>query len=142
MIIVAQPKKLLELGNIRRVRPRSNSIYLVPLHLYSRSIQNIPKKLHLLEQQCTLVGAKVQLVCSQTRKHSIQCSFVFHNSLTKDEQIIQVDHYASVQQIKEHCVHHTLEGTWCILKSKWHNIELEGTISTGKSSLIPILRSN
>ena len=75
-------------------------------------------------------------------KDIIQCFLMLFNSLTKKQQIIQVNHYTSIQEVKKDNIYNILKGSGCILKAKMHQINLKGPITTCTSCLIPIFRSN
>lgn len=56
----------------------------------------MPKELHTLEQQSTLICSQVELMLGQTSKDGIQSFPMLFNSFAEDQDIIQVDHNATI----------------------------------------------
>ncbi len=54
--------------------------------------------------------------------------------LTINQYVIQVQKDTIVQQLKEHLVHHTLEGCWSITEAKRHHCKLVLAIPGAKRS--------
>ena len=54
---------------------------------------------------------------------------------TEYEDIVDINHDEFIQILSENIIHHPLEGTWGVCKSKWHNQKLEGTIYLSNAGL-------
>jgi len=47
-------------------------------------------------------------------------ALVLHDVVRVNQDVVQVDYYAHIQEIGEYIVHKALEGGWSIRQSEWH----------------------
>ena len=81
----------------------------------------------------------MQLKLLQQSKNLLQQHIVLLNSLTVNQDIIQVNNNTLVQKIKQHMVHDPLKCARCICQPKWHYLEFKSPISAAKCGLVAVL---
>ena len=56
----------------------------------------------------------VQSRFSESFQHFFDVAPVLRDIVGVDEDVIQVDHYAHIQEVREHIIHEALEGNWSV----------------------------
>jgi hypothetical protein len=85
-----------------------------------------------------------QLVLSQSRENQFHVLQVVFGDSTEYENIVDINHEEVIQIFPENIIHHCLEGTGGIFKSKMHYQKLKQSISRSNASLwdIGVLNPN
>ena len=79
------------------------------------------QQLCLLQEQSALRFLQTQLGVRQPAEDFGQSSPMLVPSLTEHENVVQIDHYIVVQQIKEHMIHSSLKGCRRIAETHRHD---------------------
>jgi len=67
---------------------------------------------------------------------------VLCNVIGVNQDVIQVNYYAHVKEVREYIVYETLEGSWSISQSKWYYWPFEGSIVGPEGGFLFISFSN
>jgi len=56
----------------------------------------------------------IQFYFTESFQYLFDMTLVLHDIVGVDQDIVQVDYYAHIQEVGEHVVHEALEGSWSI----------------------------
>ena len=84
-------------------------------------IDVMAKKRDFTLKERTFLQFNVELVLPEQGEDRLKVLEVVFNGFAEDMDVIQVDNHEGIKVWVEHIVHSSLESSWSICHTKWHN---------------------
>ena len=131
-IEVRKSEESLDVPDFPGFRPVQDCLYLRIGHRKALSGEDVSEVFHGLRMEFALVGAREKLVLAESSEYLADMFSVVLGVVGVDENVVEVDHHADVEQVREDLVDKTLECRGRVGKSERHYQPLERSVAGPK----------
>ena len=128
VIKVSETEEGLDLFDLLRGRPIADDLNLRGVHLETTGADDKAKEVGRFDAELAFLDLGIKIVGAEAAQYLSYMVVVIGRVIGVDEDVVQVDHDADIQEILEDVIHELLEGGRCIGEAVMHDVELVRTV--------------